>query len=144
MFQHTAARRRLGTHKFKGTNGAIVSTHSRPKAAGWRSAPYFLPNRRFQHTAARRRLACGIAAAVDFMGFQHTAARRRLLIQGFYKTFKNRGFNTQPPEGGWFYSRGVPSIHLRFQHTAARRRLRRIFQMRRIWLCFNTQPPEGG
>ena len=74
MFQHTAARRRLGTHKFKGTNGAIVSTHSRPKAAGWRSAPYFLPNRRFQHTAARRRLERGNSKFTRVYEFQHTAA----------------------------------------------------------------------
>ena len=32
------------------------------------------------------------------------------------------GFNTQPPEGGWFQGQ----------------------KSRRFWLSFNTQPPEGG
>ena len=34
MFQHTAARRRLGLFFFDTLNKCIVSTHSRPKAAG--------------------------------------------------------------------------------------------------------------
>ena len=54
-FQHTAARRRLGLIIGQFALGVVVSTHSRPKAAG---KPCFNPYRkmRFQHTAARRRL----------------------------------------------------------------------------------------
>ena len=54
-FQHTAARRRLENQVPPGLQNVIVSTPSRPKAAGVEinfgdvSAP-------FQHTAARRRL----------------------------------------------------------------------------------------
>ena len=77
LFQHTAARRRLGppmlglslipqvsTHSRPKAAGAhlvfigefdAVSTHSRPKAAGNRERACLLPNW-FQHTAARRRL----------------------------------------------------------------------------------------
>ena len=35
MFQHTAARRRLGTWRWARYEVQVVSTHSRPKAAGW-------------------------------------------------------------------------------------------------------------
>ena len=34
QFQHTAARRRLVVKRFTGNHAVIVSTHSRPKAAG--------------------------------------------------------------------------------------------------------------
>ena len=34
LFQHTAARRRLGVSKMHESNDFFVSTHSRPKAAG--------------------------------------------------------------------------------------------------------------
>ena len=77
----------------------VVSTHSRPKAAGaCVSLCYNIGE--FQHTAARRRLV-GLRGAVRLSrGFQHTAARRRLV-----KIMQHSGiifsFNTQPPEGGW-------------------------------------------
>ena len=76
-FQHTAARRRLGSAMAALRTDTPVSTHSRPKAAGaWRDTE--LPESLFQHTAARRRL-----------GLCPARCRRRC------------GFNTQPPEGGW-------------------------------------------
>ena len=96
--------------------------------------------------------------------FQHTAARRRLNITKFSVTH-TRGFNTQPPEGGWEsrrwrQRRQQVSTHSRpkaaepefnefstshkFQHTAARRRLRRPRDSARRRDRFNTQPPEGG
>ena len=55
--------------------------------------------------------------------FQHTAARRRLDILVLRRRQFTRGFNTQPPEGGWTLN--VPTLdeYGRFQHTAARRRL---------------------
>ena len=97
-FQHTAARRRLASYQSKPEAHLAVSTHSRPKAAG-RPRPNIKPTHKFQHTAARRRLA-------------------------FYKGrwVAIYCFNTQPPEGGWQPSSSVP------------RQINR----------FNTQPPEGG
>ena len=77
------------------------------------------------------------------------------------------GFNTQPPEGGWFDTHQTILMMVLFQHTAARRRLdyvanqitssvrvsthsrpkaagmtsqNTVITIRR----FNTQPPEGG
>ena len=81
----------------------MVSTHSRPKAAGPASA--YSPNRHcgFQHTAARRRLVYVPSAFLRSLTFQHTAARRRLGGYGFRLT-TFYGFNTQPPEGGWQYA----------------------------------------
>ena len=78
----------------------MVSTHSRPKAAG--SAPStFALARLFQHTAARRRLG---------------AVQRLALIP-------EASFNTQPPEGGWDSDGEIIAAEAMFQHTAARRRL---------------------
>ena len=78
----------------------LVSTHSRPKAAGGRPNEFTKNWGWFQHTAARRRLGLPILSHAKMLGFQHTAARRRLglliVILGFM---------------AWF------------QHTAARRRL---------------------
>ena len=79
MFQHTAARRRLGM----------------------KSMLWILPYQ-FQHTAARRRLVLWvIPISLVVFAFQHTAARRRLerVIRGLYAC--SLSFNTQPPEGGW-------------------------------------------
>ena len=79
VFQHTAARRRLGRQPGILRADVDVSTHSRPKAAG---VGHPLVNRliRFQHTAARRRLADAEDAVLEDLAFQHTAARRRLGI----------------------------------------------------------------
>ena len=76
MFQHTAARRRL-EENLRRLGGAIVSTHSRPKAAD---------------------IVCPFVHGL--FRFQHTAARRRLL-NTVMKSKPCTGFNTQPPEGGW-------------------------------------------
>ena len=56
VFQHTAARRRLG--------GGMAFRRSILK---------------FQHTAARRRLELSVLAGESWKLFQHTAARRRLV-----------------------------------------------------------------
>ena len=121
-FQHTAARRRLDAAPYGKQVAKLVSTHSRPKAAGY-----------------------------EFSNLHHFI----------------RGFNTQPPEGGWASSKPPVVQATMFQHTAARRRLvnLRVFMLAQLFvsthsrpkaagcfrlcrfLCFagfNTQPPEGG
>ncbi len=61
----------------------IVSTHSRPKAAGSETAnPLEAPS--FQHTAARRRLAKRKTGRPTDYTFQHTAARRRLAERSWF------------------------------------------------------------
>ncbi len=73
-FQHTAARRRLGKYAEIRDIFQDVSTHSCPKAASKINRQY-----------GRGRL------------FQHTTAWKRLDLS----CQSERGFNIQPPEGGW-------------------------------------------
>ena len=53
-------------------------------------------------------------------------------------------FNTQPPEGGWRWHIRLARLRLAFQHTAARRRLVGLAAIATVIKRFNTQPPEGG
>ena len=82
MFQHTAARRRLVTVADVSVTDLTVSTHSRPKAAGY--------SRRQNHgkhtvsTHSRPKAAGQKATAVGASAMS---------------------FNTQPPEGGWQITR---------------------------------------
>ena len=100
MFQHTAARRRLGWR----LRGLLMIY--------W-----------FQHTAARRRLENWARLPPPQKWFQHTAARRRLGLLSICITRNTASFNTQPPEGGWLFIAEFIDFRLKFQHTAARRRL---------------------
>ena len=68
---------------------SVVSTHSRPKAAGLTRATYGERFKAFQHTAARRRLGRTIKA-----------------------TSRHLRFNTQPPEGGWAREQEPFVIHV--------------------------------
>ena len=54
------------------------------------------------------------------------------------------GFNTQPPEGGWMIALKFLLFLVRFQHAAARRRLVPPRRGKTRLPSFNTQPPEGG
>ena len=141
-FQLTAARRRLVYNVLGGAGGG-VSTHSRPKAAGYRDLPLLIE--RLVSTHSRPKAAGQKIAGLNRTSkFQLTAARRRLGPILFMWVVL-RCFNSQPPEGGWPSSQ--PSAHSfrvsthsrpkaagcrygrhaairgRFQLTAARRRL---------------------
>ena len=120
-FQLTAARRRLGDFVTRHPPRGKVSTHSRPKAAGEGLGNPALVAAMFQLTAARRRLAFFALFFLEMTMFQLTAARRRLDKRPRAPA-RRRGFNSQPPEGGW------PVRTTR----------------RNPWEGFNSQPPEGG
>ena len=80
MFQHTAARRRLVLSVEVAAREVLVSTHSRPKAAGRLGCVY--PARLVVSTHSRPKAA---GVGVDVVrrltyAFQHTAARRRLAV----------------------------------------------------------------
>ena len=78
MFQHTAARRRLG-----------------PKINP------FLFDFLFQHTAARRRLALPYPISTNRYWFQHTAARRRLVQKrDIESTANNVSTHSRPKAAG--------------------------------------------
>ena len=78
----------------------VVSTHSRPKAAG---IPLpFEAEIDIVSTHSRPKAAGGwnLASPFGMVKFQHTAARRRL-VASVPKPSVLLSFNTQPPEGGW-------------------------------------------
>ena len=64
----------------------MVSTHSRPKAAGAPSDTPSTSPTQFQHTAARRRLVAKTRSLISVFRFQHTAARRRLVTLHIHQT----------------------------------------------------------
>ena len=142
-FQHTAARRRLalgiqlplislvcfntqppegGWGSNTDTTGAgKVSTHSRPKAAGFTSSirtPVVLVSTHSRPKAAGRVRVMGIVWQRVSTHSRPKAAGCRL---GLFEVLPSC-FNTQPPEGGWvnplWNRKGING--------------------------FNTQPPEGG
>ena len=144
-FQHTAARRRLDLPGCFSYGDTIVSTHSRPKAAGGALVRKLMAIVCFNTQPPEGGWLCRIVAFDVVMTFQHTAARRRLERLPS-RCLITACFNTQPPEGGWRYQyrrqghQGRVSTHSRpkaagadsissgrllfgFQHTAARRRL---------------------
>ena len=80
MFQHTAARRRLGKDATRMADSLL-----------------------FQHTAARRRLVMDQHQAVADLEFQHTAARRRLERQNREKPHQKRvSTHSRPKAAGTF------------------------------------------
>ena len=120
-FQHTAARRRLGLRSASTVPVTIVSTHSRPKAAGVPDPFKWLKNACFntQPPEGGWRQSCRHDKPQG--GFNTQPPEGGWAITAII-TFYASSFNTQPPEGGW------GSAHL--SHSNIRR--------------FNTQPPEGG
>ena len=99
---------------------AGVSTHSRPKAAGPKK-PSARPTIRVSTHSRPKAAGKNPKTPKIPLRFQHTAARRRLGLPEALCSFLH-SFNTQPPEGGWLEQK--------------------------IWEIplerFNTQPPEGG
>ena len=76
-FQHTAARRRLAADRNHAAADRAVSTHSRPKAAGFSASSTTI--RRPVSTHSRPKAAGHLFHCSSQLPlFQHTAARRRL------------------------------------------------------------------
>ena len=99
----------------------LVSTHSRPKAAGYLCHVLDLVNG-FQHTAARRRLGAVRLPSLSAFLFQHTAARRRLEAHGlnFFCCIRFQHTAARRRLDDWDFQSKIVAM---FQHTAARRRL---------------------
>ena len=101
LFQHTAARRRLGQPSKSATACRIVSTHSRPKAAGRQAAG--AQNRRngFNTQPPEGGWVGMYRPMMAAMGVS-THSRPKAAGQGLPQPPATpTGFNTQPPEGGW-------------------------------------------
>ena len=121
MFQHAAARRRLGARYDVDVRILRVSTRSRPKAAGIAKTDS-LPSSLFQHAAARRRLDdVDVAVIAQIKVSTRSRPKAAGLVPWLHRS-QPSGFNTQPPEGGW-----SGGSDLGEQQPS-----------------FNTQPPEGG
>ena len=78
VFQHTAARRRLGGKGCNVASDGWVSTHSRPKAAGVELDEPVEPTVVSTHSRPKAAGFRGNKARASIPVFQHTAARRRL------------------------------------------------------------------
>ena len=100
MFQLTAARRRLAEDVLNTTIDQLVSTHSRPKAAG--------PS------------TC--TTGTWYVRFNSQPPEGGW-VQSVRQAQWRQGFNSQPPEGGWSERVYHGAEHRQFQLTAARRRL---------------------
>ena len=144
LFQHTAARRRLAAGMPFLINLPMVSTHSRPKAAGSYDAVMLMSSPVSTHsrpkaagccgTSWKRRRACFNTQPPEggwYRWYRATSGIACFNTQppeggwqiGFNLRFHITRFNTQPPEGGWTSLPSLPSLKKPFQHTAARRRL---------------------
>ena len=78
LFQHTAARRRLGISESAYRRMGRVSTHSRPKAAGSRLMSNRILNYCFNTQPPEGGWVDFLSLHAFLEKFQHTAARRRL------------------------------------------------------------------
>ena len=112
-----------GSLVFHHSLDSVVSTHSRPKAAGSSNTPYYF---NFHVSTHSRPKAAGWAihtACVFMTAFQHTAARRRLDT-----------------------SRQFFQIASVFQHTAARRRLEVNINVSKLvnWVSTHSRPKAAG
>ena len=121
-FQHTAARRRLVAGVAIPVSFGMVSTHSRPKAAG-KHFEHMIEDPRVS-THSRPKAAGSLKGAQPFIyavsthsrpkaagpapvgkgRFYDVSTHSRPKAAGWWlgrSTAFKQGFNTQPPEGGW-------------------------------------------
>ena len=119
--------------------------NSQPPEGGWASRHYFFQRRRlFQLTAARRRLVRSIHTKSRQKMFQLTAARR-WLDKPSSLVWLNKGFNSQPPEGGWMPFRFITGLPPRFNSQPPEGGWTAYLLLQHIvYPRFNSQPPEGG
>ena len=102
-FQHTAARRRLAADVFAGVDDKMVSTHSRPKAAGVRVLVWVMAV--WVSTHSRPKAAGKVDTAPPSVSSVSTHSRPKAAgpQRHLGHQFVMFGFNTQPPEGGWLF-----------------------------------------
>ena len=97
----------------------LVSTHSRPKAAGFF---YISINLLTGFNTQPPEGGCFFSGG-SFDGFGVSTHSRPKAAGHRRDSARMRDrFNTQPPEGGWLM-KAKENLHRMFQHTAARRRL---------------------
>ena len=122
-----------------------VSTHSRPKAAGRTSRPFLSALWLFQHTAARRRLAYDPQYEWGYeLVSTHSRPKAAGRAQALAAKFEQVSTHSRPKAAG-----AVPSVlglSAKAVSTHSRPKAAGIRTVRLIRCIgsFNTQPPEGG
>ena len=143
-FQHTAARRRLGKHQSLPDIFLRVSTHSRPKAAGF-TVILIVFSYVFQHTAARRRLGLPLGSWYDQNCVStHSRPKAAGGQKPAFIRFDYVSTHSRPKAAGTVINRaGIfwrVSTHSRPKAAGPSFGSHFVVGM----ACFNTQPPEGG
>ena len=105
MFQHTAARRRLGMYLLFKPGHTAVSTHSRPKAAAIRFMRTVIYGCGFNTQPPEGGWLINVILLNKRTLFQHTAARRRLAQTGSeVRVYKNVSTHSRPKAAGQWAS----------------------------------------
>ena len=127
QFQHTATRRWLQEREDGKLQLLAVSTHSHPKVAALRpTAGRAARENVSTHSHPKVAAKSANKSAHECVPFQHTATRR-WLPRPHQPAGAEKGFNTQPPEGGCRKPSPVFKTDPQFQHTATRRWLQQLF-----------------
>ena len=142
-FQHTAARRRLVHRRAVPPPTCQVSTHSRPKAAGYKLLTGLGQKEVSTHSRPKAAGKIGLLVLKRSFCFNTQPPEGGWNFRMLTKR-RITCFNTQPPEGGWVSHWCISAETEMFQHTAARRRLESRMSTPDPTSGFNTQPPEGG
>ena len=101
QFQHTAARRRLETLERLVMVVPAVSTHSRPKAAGYQPFSDGVPTW-FQHTAARRRLVDDVYIPKMFSQVStHSRPKAAGITVWTLRHIRRVSTHSRPKAAGW-------------------------------------------
>ena len=161
LFQHTAARRRLATKTGNDGSAAKVSTHSRPKAAGYRNNAAQVQNTHIRAHATQWMIADARLVlqgggggggpggqqrgVVSYLEYVSTHSRPKAAGFYFYLLQFNYKVSTHSRpkaagDAGWYHV-------LQFSvSTHSRPKAAGCLQpdAYSYWPCFNTQPPEGG
>ena len=123
MFQHTAARRRLGNNTDNGFFRIFVSTHSRPKAAGRLCIISSVLSAVSTHSRPK---AAGSKRAFSFSSSSRVSTHSRPKAAGLDKRRSNSKHDVSThsrPKAAGLITDGRTAHGIQFQHTAARRRL---------------------
>ena len=120
-FQHTAARRRLAMAlEFKSRQPCF---NTQPPEGGWMPrCPTKIVNMVSTHSRPKA------AGSISHISYQIQSCFNTQPPEGGWPNStmpkcKVTCFNTQPPEGGWIFNTLLKKYQRKFQHTAARRRL---------------------
>ena len=143
LFQHTAARRRLGWRGSRGAAVGSVSTHSRPKAAGFVTALWLC--RTYVSTHSRPKAAGAALAVLGRVVVVSTHSRPKAAGYYFQKRISNHKVSThsRPKAAGIFPDLKKDELFVS-THSRPKAAGEAAQKAKAQQESFNTQPPEGG